>query len=92
MRHQTTQAVYRFLYSYYEEHGFGPTQHEIASGCYLARSTVLWHLDRLTVWGWISRETNKARSICPLKPLEALDGEGEGEKIDKNVQQNSQHM
>jgi DNA-binding MarR family transcriptional regulator len=85
MRHQTTQAVYRFLYSYYEEHGFSPTQDEIAAGCYLARTSVVRHLDKLTVWGWISRETNKARSICLLKSLEEVE-EGHEKSVENDRQ------
>ena len=72
MRHQTTQAVYVFIWNYYQEHGFSPTQQEIAEACYIARSGVLRHLDKLTIWGWISREDGKARGIRPLKPLNQI--------------------
>ena len=61
MQHQTTKNVYAFVWSYYQEHGFGPTQQEIAEGCELARSGVSRHLDKLARWGWLTREDGKAR-------------------------------
>jgi len=79
MRHQTTKDVYTFVWNYYEEHGFGPTQQEIAAACFLAQSSVSRHLDKLTIWGWISREVGKSRSVLPLKT------EWEAEKSDKKI-------
>lgn len=72
MRHQTTQEIYLFLYQFYENHDFIPTQQEIADGLYLARSGVSRHLDKLTAWGWISREDGKPRTIRLLKSLEEI--------------------
>ena len=40
MRHQTTKEVYAFLWHFYHERGFIPTQQEIADALYLARSGV----------------------------------------------------
>jgi SOS-response transcriptional repressor LexA len=73
MRHQTTIAVYVFLWNYHQEHGFSPTQQEIAEACFMARSGVLRHLDKLTIWGWISRAEGKARGIRPLKPINEIE-------------------
>ena len=66
-RHQTTNAVYQFLWDYQQEHGFVPTQQEIAEQCFLAQSSVSRHLDKLAKWGWLSREEGTARSIQLLK-------------------------
>jgi SOS-response transcriptional repressor LexA len=70
MRHQTTIEVYQFLKNYFQEHGFAPTHQEIADALYVARSGVSRHLDKLTIWGWISREDGKARTIRLLEPSE----------------------
>jgi len=72
-RHQTTVAVYTYLWNYYQEHGYCPTQQEMAEACYLARASVSRHLDKLTIWGWISRAEGKARGIRPLKPLDQIE-------------------
>lgn len=72
MRQQTTIAVYIFLWNYHLEHGFVPTQREIAEACFLAQSAVSRHLDKLTMWGWIDREDGKARGLRLLKPLEEI--------------------
>lgn len=73
MRHQTTTAVYIFLWNYDQEHGFPPTQREISEACFLAQSSVSRHLDKLAKWGWISREDGKARGLRLLKPLDAIE-------------------
>ncbi len=58
-----TEAVYDFIRAYIAEHGFGPSQQEIADGCYMSRPNVIRYLDKLEAWGRISREPGKARSI-----------------------------
>lgn len=83
MRHQTTKDVYTFVWTYYEQHGFGPTQQEIAETCFLAQSSVSRHLDKLTIWGWISREEGKSRSVRPLRNEDKR--EQVGEKSDKKI-------
>ncbi|MCA0456135.1 MAG: hypothetical protein LCI00_19310 [Chloroflexi bacterium] len=67
MRYQTTHEIYQFLWDYYQEHGFAPTYREIAESCFIAHTGVASHLDRLTRWGWITREEGKARSMRPLQ-------------------------
>jgi DNA-binding MarR family transcriptional regulator len=79
-RHQTTHIVYQFLWKYQQEHGFVPTQHEIAEECFLAQSSVSRHLDKLAKWGWLSREEGRARGIRLLK-----NPENEIKKSDKNI-------
>jgi DNA-binding MarR family transcriptional regulator len=64
MRNDTTESVYAFIIEYMKAHnGLAPSQREIAASCYLVRSAVLRHLDRLEAWGRIIREPGKARSI-----------------------------
>lgn len=75
MRDQTTRKVYNFLWNYFQEHGFVPTQQEIAKECYLAQSGVSRHLDKLARWGWIEREDGKARGVHLLKPLDDIQAE-----------------
>ena len=60
---QTTEQVYAFIRSYFEEHGFAPSLREIAVQCFMARATALRYLDRLEAQGRISRELGRARSI-----------------------------
>ena len=86
MRYKTTLAVYTFVWQYYQEHGFPPTQQEIANACFIARSGVTRHLDRLTIWGWIKREDGKARSFQPLiAPEEAHVPEMPSQKVAKKT-------
>jgi DNA-binding MarR family transcriptional regulator len=73
MHQQTTIAVYNFLWNYHLEHGFAPTQREIAKACYMAQSAVSRHLDKLTLWGWIEREDGKARGLRLLKPVDEIE-------------------
>lgn len=75
MRHRTTVEIYVYLWHYYQEHGFSPTQQEIAEACYVARSGVSRHLDKLTIWGWVTREDGKARGVRPLKPLNEIENQ-----------------
>jgi DNA-binding MarR family transcriptional regulator len=64
MENNTTECVYRFILEYMEAHnGLAPSQREIAEACFLVRSAVLRHLDRLEAWARIIREPGKARSI-----------------------------
>jgi DNA-binding MarR family transcriptional regulator len=64
MQNETTEAVYHFIVTYMEAHdGLAPSQREIAEACYIARSAVIRHIDRLEAWGRIIRDLNKARSI-----------------------------
>lgn len=90
MRYQSTLAVYAFVWQYCQEHGFPPTQREIAKACYIARSGVVRHLDRLTLWGWIQREDGKSRGIKPLFPPETAEiPDLAAQKVDKWSEQMS---
>ena len=65
-RHQTTQHIFAFITVYHAEHGFGPSQREIAEACFIGRSAVLPHLIKLEAWGCITLDEGKARSLRPL--------------------------
>lgn len=68
MTDQTTEAVFNFILKFLTDNGFSPNQREIAAGCYMARSAVLRHLDKLEGRGRIIREPGMARSIRLPKP------------------------
>jgi SOS-response transcriptional repressor LexA len=63
MRNATTEAVYDFIHDYVQRDGVAPSIREIADGCYLGRSTVQRHLDRLAIWGWVVLLPGRARGI-----------------------------
>jgi len=63
----TTEAVYTFIKQYMEEWGLPPSQREIADGCYIARSAVVRHLDKLEAQGRIALIPGKSRGIRLLK-------------------------
>jgi SOS-response transcriptional repressor LexA len=67
MANPNTEIIYEFVRAYIEKHGYGPTQREIANGCYLNRATVYFHLLMLEMDGRIAREPGKARSITLVK-------------------------
>ncbi len=60
---ENTELVYRFIRKYINENGFAPTLREIADGCFMGRSSVMRHLDRLDAWGLIIRDPGKARGM-----------------------------
>jgi repressor LexA len=70
MANPTSEAVYQFIRTYIEQHGYNPSQREIADGCYLNQSTVYNQLIRLEAAGLIDREPGRARSICLRKRAE----------------------
>jgi SOS-response transcriptional repressor LexA len=63
MHGSTTEIVYKFIQDYIQREGIAPSIREIAEGCYLGRSTVQRHLDRLAAWGWIIQRPGRARGI-----------------------------
>lgn len=58
-----TETVYTFIQNFVHEHGYAPSLRKIGEACYIGRSTVVRHLDKLEAIGQIERETGKARSI-----------------------------
>jgi SOS-response transcriptional repressor LexA len=59
----TDEAVFDFIVAYSAEHGFAPSQREIARQCYISLSMVARYLDRLELSGRITRTGGQARSI-----------------------------
>ena len=51
MQNPMMETVYEFIKQYMEKEGMPPSQREIAEGCYIAKSDVIRHLDRLDAWG-----------------------------------------
>lgn len=58
-----TIAIYCMICRYIQETGIPPTQREIARACYVSNGTVLRHLDRLHMWGYIDRVEGATRNI-----------------------------
>ena len=62
---ETTLEIFEFVRGYLLIHPWSPTLQEIADGCGLAwPSSVVRHLDHLQQWGFIDRQTGRARGIC----------------------------
>jgi len=58
-----TLRVFRFVRDYSREHGIPPSQREIADATFLAATTMVIHLTRLEMRGWLYRDYNIPRSI-----------------------------
>jgi SOS-response transcriptional repressor LexA len=67
MAKETTEAVYRFIRSYMQAHQYPPSLREISQACYIGRSTVLRHLDKLEAARRIAREPGRARGISLIE-------------------------
>jgi DNA-binding MarR family transcriptional regulator len=63
MSSDTTEMVYQFIVQYRDTYGISPSQREIAEGCYIVRSAVPRHLDKLEARGRIARAPGQARTI-----------------------------
>jgi len=59
----TTDAVYEYLRHYIERYGYSPSHREIGRDCYLAESTVRYHLKKLAAEGRIIMQVGKVRTI-----------------------------
>ena len=57
------REIYLFIDQYHEDHGFSPTQEEIAEGTSISRATLREHLFWLERKGYISQKENTPRSI-----------------------------
>lgn len=58
-----TLQVFRFIRDYIRNNGMPPSQREIARGTFMATTTMIVHLTRLEMRGWLHREYNIPRSI-----------------------------
>lgn len=70
MHKSTTEIVYEFVRDFKERKGIAPSLREIATGCYLSRTTVQHHLMRLEAWGWVIVLPGTARGIVVLERTE----------------------
>lgn len=59
----TRADIYLYIERYVRERGYAPSQREIARACYLAQSTVRYHLRVLAAQGKIEIERGKYRGI-----------------------------
>ena len=64
---EVTAKVWDFVSEYMSHKGFAPSYREIARECFLSKSAVVRHLDRLEAQGHIEREPNQPRSIRLVK-------------------------
>lgn len=60
---ETTDLVYGFIHEFIKQKGHAPSQREIARGCYLAQSSVRYHLSKLQADGRIHYNRGKARAL-----------------------------
>lgn len=60
---QTMDTVYDYICQHIQEHGYPPSQREIAAACYLGKTTLVRYLDRLEANGRITHDPGFARSI-----------------------------
>lgn len=64
MRHKsTTDRVYAYVRQYIDSNGYSPSYREIGRGCYLAESTVRYHLKKLAAAGLLNVDSGKVRTI-----------------------------
>jgi SOS-response transcriptional repressor LexA len=76
MNEVNTEQVFIFIEEHIKTEGFAPSIREISAACYMGRSSVIRHLDKLEKWGWLQRQEGKARSIVLTRQ----------EKRDKNTE------
>ncbi len=63
-RDATTRDVLKFIKQYKRDHsGNSPTMREVSEGCFVALSTVPYHLKKLEAMGKIYRQHRTARGI-----------------------------
>lgn len=60
---ENTLAVWRYLAAYVDEHGYSPSRREIAAACFIAKTQVRTHLDKLALLGHIEHSDGLARGI-----------------------------
>jgi repressor LexA len=64
---RTPELVFDYICAYMAQHGYAPTVRAIGRGCHLSPSTVVYNLDKLEAWGWLSREPRRARGLRILR-------------------------
>lgn len=63
MDNDLTEQIYTFICAYVDQHGYPPSQREIAKACYVSRTGVVQYLKKLVAEGRITREPRQARGI-----------------------------
>ena len=63
----TPDLVFNYICAYITQHGYAPTVRTISAACRLSPSTVVYNLDKLEAWGWLTREPHRARSLRILR-------------------------
>lgn len=64
---ETTELVFGFIDEFIQQKGHAPSQREIARGCYLAQSSVRYHLAKLQAEGRINYDRGKARALSVIQ-------------------------
>ncbi len=67
----TCELVFEYVRGYIEQQGYPPTMRDIARACQLSPGAVLYNLDKLEAWGWLTRQPHAARSLRILRAKKA---------------------
>ena len=72
---QIRESILDALRDYRSDHGYYPTQDEVAAACDLSRTSCQWHIDSLVQQGFLSYEPRRfARTLrISRKSREALE-------------------
>ena len=70
----TVDLVFDYICAYMVQHGYAPTVRTIGQACHLSPSTVVYHLDKLEAWGWLTREPHERRLFERLFDTEPESG------------------
>jgi repressor LexA len=62
----TDDDVYTFILTFQRQHGYPPTQKEIAAGVGRSKGTVNWHIRQLLGKGFVKKVRPGDRGICIL--------------------------
>ena len=73
---ELTRRLYCFIRHYTHTYRLPPTQREMAEACFVSSGTVVRHLDRLEMLGYIERIENSKRAVT-LTDKKPLDCDGE---------------
>lgn len=59
----TMQAIYDTIEAYTQAHGYAPSIRDIAVACHVGKTTVVYYLDKLEAYGYLTRDFGQARSV-----------------------------
>lgn len=66
--YERTDEVLDFIEDFIDKNGYPPVVREIGDGCDISSTSVVdYHLRKLEKYGYISRKSNKARTIRVIK-------------------------